>query len=106
MLLKFLARKNIANIVMAFLGAIMFAALTGCSSSTLINTKMNINGASYLNPDVNGRPSPVMVSFYELTAPMSFKQADYFQLQANPGSVLGNDLIDEQTIELRPGKSL
>jgi type VI secretion system protein VasD len=106
MLLKFLARRNVTNMMIACLCAIIFLVLTGCSSSALITTKMNVNGASYLNPDVNGQPSPVMVSFYELTAPMSFKQADYFQLQANPGSVLGNDLIDEQTIELRPGQSL
>ena len=103
----FLARKiSWHSILITAFVVIAILALTGCSNSSLIRTNMNVNSAQYLNPDVNGQPAPVMLSFYELTSPMSFKQADYFQLLNNAGGVLGNDLIDKQTIEIRPGQTI
>ncbi len=79
--------------------------LVGCGKSPDVTASMNLKSADYLNPDVGGDASPLMVSFYELTSPMSFKQANYFDLSANAESVLQDTLIDKQTIEMRPGES-
>ena len=80
--------------------------LIGCGSSQMIHAKMQMAAADYLNPDINGQAAPVLVTFYELTTPMAFKQADYFALQNNAGAVLAGSLIDKQTIEMRPRQML
>jgi len=89
-----------------FLFLIMIFGLVGCSSSDVINTKLQVNAATYLNPNSNGKASPVMVNFYNLTSPVAFKQAGYFQLQNNAGSTLGDNLIDKQNVAMRPGDSI
>ncbi len=78
--------------------------LMGCGPS-LPQANLAIQSAQYLNPDVNGRPSPVEVTFYELSSASRFKHASYYSLSSNAGKVLGNDLIDVQTMEVRPGQT-
>jgi len=94
--------KPISFIALAFTA--MFA-LSGCGSSEMIRAKMQMSAADYLNPDQNGQAAPVMVTFYELTSPVAFKQADYFALESNAGAVLGDSLVDKKTIEMRPGQA-
>ncbi len=77
--------------------------LAGCQHDGNIRTRFNFSAASYLNPDIDGTPSPVVVNLYELKSPAEFKQASYSELSNNPANVLGNNLIDRQTIEVRPG---
>jgi type VI secretion system protein VasD len=80
--------------------------LVGCASSNGINAKMHISAAEYLNPSEVGEASPITLNFYELKSSAGFKQADYFELQANAASALNGDLVDKQSIEVRPGQHL
>jgi type VI secretion system protein VasD len=80
--------------------------LTACSvfpSKSNKYAKINTQAVSYLNPDVNGRPSPLVVTIYQLKNAYKFKQADYESLAINSAKVLGGDLIDQSSIEIRPG---
>jgi len=81
--------------------ASMGVLLAACAS-TVPNANINIQSARYLNPDINGRASPVVVSIYQLKSPFSFKNANYSALSANSAQVLGSDLVDKQTVEVRP----
>ncbi len=77
--------------------------LSGCAWPHYIaNLNVNIQGASYLNPDVNGRASPLVLTFYQLKSPYQFQQLSFEQLGANAGKNLGTDLIDKQSVEIRP----
>ena len=77
--------------------------LASCSGTP--EAKLYLNSAQYLNPDINGRPSPVVLSVYELKSAYSFKQASYYALSSNLAKTLGPNLIDKQTIEIRPNSS-
>ncbi len=77
--------------------------LSACSNNNGTEAKIAFNSAHYLNPDINGHASPVVVSLYELKTPFEFKQANFMQLDQNASSLLGTNLIDKQTVEIRPG---
>jgi type VI secretion system protein VasD len=78
--------------------------LTGCAifGPSVPHASIDIQSAKYLNPDINGNPSPIVVTIYELKNQFAFKQASYDALATNSSSILGGDLIDQQTIEVRP----
>ncbi len=80
--------------------------LTACSlfaGSPNKYAEVNTQAVAYLNPDVNGRPSPVVVTLYQLKNAYNFRQADYESLSDNSAKALGGDLIDQSSIEIRPG---
>jgi type VI secretion system protein VasD len=58
-----------------------------------------------MNPDVTGRPSPVLLRLYELKAPANFDQADFFSLYQQAQDVLGADLLARDEFLLRPGET-
>ena len=76
--------------------------LTGCEQTSGINTRLNVRTAEYLNPDIQGKASPVVISIYELKTQNTFNQLNYQKLTSNPNDELKNDLIDIHTLEVRP----
>jgi type VI secretion system VasD/TssJ family lipoprotein len=46
--------------------------------SDQINLKLT--ASDQLNPDLNGRPSPIVVRLFELKHPVTFENADFFSL--------------------------
>lgn len=79
--------------------------LSGCAHSHLQSAGVSMTAVKYLNPDVNGRAAPIMVSFYELTSPLEFKHAQYSALEDNAEAVLQNTLVDKRSVELQPDQS-
>jgi type VI secretion system protein VasD len=61
-----------------------------------------IVGAQDLNPDLKGRPSPVVLRVFELKAPAGFQAADFFSLFGRAGDVLGNDLVATHDLTITP----
>ncbi len=49
-----------------------------------------------------GNPSPIVVTVYQLKSPFAFEQSSFDALENNSAKALGNDLLDRQTIEVRP----
>ncbi len=94
-----------------FLPAAAFAAiatLSGCSalspSSDLTKLDLSLQGSDQLNPDLNGRPSPVVIRLLELKHPVAFDNADFFSLYQRPKEALSPDLVIQEELELRPGE--
>ncbi len=56
-----------------------------------------------VNPDVSGRPSPVVVQLYELNSLATFKAADFFSLFENNQATLGAELVSMDQFQLMPG---
>lgn len=93
------------------LAAALFAALAvlgGCSAlspnSSLTKLDLSLQGSDRLNPDLNGRPSPVVIRLIELKHPVAFENTDFFSLYQRPKEALAPDLVIQEELELRPGE--
>jgi type VI secretion system protein VasD len=79
------------------------AALSPYSSMTKLD--LSLAGSDQLNPDLNGRPSPIVVRLMELKHPVAFENADFFSLYQRPKEALAPDLVTLEELELRPGET-
>ena len=57
-----------------------------------------------INPDSQGRPSPLVIRIYQLKYYEAFKNVDYDALYDDDAAVLGNELIAKKEIILQPGQ--
>lgn len=81
--------------------------LSGCSfkqSSPTTRIDLHLIGSDKLNPDLHGRPSPIVLRLYELKNPVAFEHAEFFTLYQQPQETLSLDLIAHEEMELRPGE--
>jgi type VI secretion system protein VasD len=62
-----------------------------------------ITASSDVNPDINNRPSPVILHILELTAIDEFNKATFFELTENDAAALGGDVLNKTEIILTPG---
>ena len=92
------------QILKLFAVIVLSTGLTACASGPN-GVAVDIQSARYLNPDVNGLASPVVISIYQLKSPFTFNNANYSSLANNSAAILGSDLIDKQTMEIRPGEN-
>lgn len=83
--------------LMAFL-----TALSACGGPSLT---MNMAGLSNVNPDQNGRPSPVLLKMYELSGDLLFKNAELLPLFQDPINTLGAELVSFDEFTLVPGEA-
>jgi type VI secretion system protein VasD len=58
-----------------------------------------------VNPDATGRPSPIVVRFYQLKADAGFLNADFFGLFDDDKRALGADVSGREELELAPGET-
>jgi len=68
-----------------------------------ISSTMTVVASADTNPDSSGRPSPVAVRVYLLTADAGFSKVDYFALFDDPEKALGAELITHRDLVLSPG---
>lgn len=85
---------------------VIINVLSGCTHNPETQVRLTMHSAHYLNPDVNGKSSPLVVNIYELKSPVEFNQSSFDQLSANASAALGQNLVDMQSIEIRPSKTL
>lgn len=83
---------------------------SACSSlspySRLTKLDLELGASDQLNPDLEGRPSPIVVRLFELRHPAAFENADFFSLYQRAKETLGPDLAASEELELRPGETL
>ena len=88
----------------------LLALLAGCSSlspySNVTKVNLKLTGSDQLNPDLNGRPSPIVVRLFELKHPVTFENADFFSLYERAKESLNPDLVASEELELRPGETV
>lgn len=92
-----------------FISAVAFILLAGCSAlspySTETKLDLKLSADDQLNPDLNGRPSPIVVRLIELKHPVAFQNADFFSLYERAKDILAQDLVASEELELRPGET-
>jgi type VI secretion system protein VasD len=80
---------------LALLAALL--SLTGCAAlspySDMTKLDLTLNGSEQLNPDLNGRPSPIVLRLIELKHPVAFETADFFSLYQRPKEALSPDMV-------------
>ena len=66
------------------------------------STDINFNASADINPDMNGRASPVVIKVFELSSRTIFDTQDFFTLYESPEDILGPDLLKKDELELQP----
>ncbi len=61
--------------------------------------------AAAQNPDTAGRPAPVAVKLFFLTASAKFERADVFALTEREKATLGEDSMGSEEFVVRPGET-
>ena len=64
-----------------------------------------IIGSKDQNPDINGKPAPIAVRIYQLTATAKFERGDVFALTEHETKTLGADDAGSQEFVISPGQS-
>jgi len=86
---------------------LLLGLLAGCSAvsplSTLTKLDLVLTASDQVNPDVHGRPSPVVLQLIELRHGVAFENADFFSLYDHAEQVLPKDWVSSEEIEMRPG---
>ncbi|SON52171.1 type VI secretion system lipoprotein TssJ [Vibrio tapetis] len=79
------------------IGLLLLATLlSGCSfwgNDLAPQLVINIQAAANINPNVEGKPSPVEVRIYQLSDSQAFNQADFIQLYSDAQGVLKAELL-------------
>ena len=87
-----------------------FVLLASCSTlspfSQITKLNLTLTASDQLNPDLNGRPSPIVVRLFELKHPVTFENADFFSLYEHAEETLAQELVASEELELRPGETL
>lgn len=64
---------------------------------------VNLQAAEDVNPDLQGRPSPIVVHVIELKSVETFNSLDYVSLTDPSGAALGADRLNGSQVVVAPG---
>jgi type VI secretion system protein VasD len=78
------------------------ALVAGCGSSSPPLLQGTLKADPTTNPDMHGRPSPIVVRVYELKDIGAFSSADFFSLYDKEAETLGSTLVGREEFDLRP----
>ena len=84
--------------------ALLLASPSGHAAKT-VKVKAAVTAAEDLNPDYQGRPSPVNIIVFQLVSADAFSNADFFSLFEPEAAVLGGDMLARTQMLLKPGES-
>ena len=65
---------------------------------------LSLEAALDSNPDLHGRPSPVIVRLLQLADSKRLEQVELFQSEAAAEQALGRDLLRQESMLIRPGQ--
>ena len=91
-------------------GIVAVLLLSGCSSvsklfSSAPHVEITLQASPNVNPNPRGRASPIVVRLYELKSLDAFSGEDFFTLYDNEKTVLGEQLLAKEEVELKPGET-
>lgn len=86
--------------------------LDGCAKAPVIEPPpppamldIAVRASPAVNPDAEGRPSPVMLRIYQLQDATAFRKATLSELWGSEPALLGAALVAQREFALRPGES-
>lgn len=103
-------QSNGLNRILFMLSALLLSSvISGCSMMNFIvspSTTLNFVAAKNLNPDMQSRPSPVVVKVFELASRGPIETADFFSLYSDYEEILGPELLNKEELVFNPGQEL
>ena len=91
-----------------FCSILLVIALGGCETLGFgpdpTRLEVSIEASPNLNPNAEGRPSPIVMRFYELSAADVFENSDFFTLYDNEMSTLGKYILFRDEMNIKPGE--
>ena len=98
---------NNSAIARRLIAALLAALLAACAGGPPKKEPMmlTLQAAAEVNPDLQGRPSPVVVQILELKSLELFNSLDYMSLSDPSGAALSADLLNRNQVVLSPGAS-
>lgn len=93
-----------------FMMGVFSLSLVGCATTGKVldlDTRVQVEFEVFddINPDDSGRPSPLVLRFYELKDSRQFQSEDFLGLFEDDSGRLGGDLLAKRRLEFQPGKS-
>jgi type VI secretion system protein VasD len=71
-----------------------------------VSFTLHVQATSDINPDSNGRASPVVVRVYQLRSGNAFQAAEFFAIYDHDKQTLAADLMASNEYVLKPGEAL
>jgi type VI secretion system protein VasD len=94
------------SITISLLTIAMVGLLSACAGAPKReNLGLTISATADVNPDMQGRPSPIILHIMELNSSEQFNRLDYMGLTQPSGSALGAELLGKNQVILQPGES-
>lgn len=94
--------KLIYQVILCITACISLCAC-GSMQKTSHTLYINIHAVKYLNPSLNNKPQPLLISLFQLKQSFTFMSESFYSLMGK-NSVLAKDLLDMTRIEIRPGE--
>ncbi len=104
-----ISRHMLAALLWLTLPAALLS-LGGCSSLNPFgpgptSVAATVSATPNVNPNADGRPSPIVVRIYYLSDKAPFENADFFTLFDKDAAALGSAMLSRHEYELKPGAS-
>lgn len=94
-------RRALASILLSVAATALLAACGGAPKTQSLT--VTVNATETVNPDMQGRPSPIVLHVFELRSGDQFSSLDYFSLTNNVQATLSGDLVGQQQHVMTPG---
>lgn len=96
------------NLLRAFVGSLLVMSLVSCASLGFgpkpTRLEVSMEASPNLNPNSEGRPSPIVMRFYELSSADAFETSDFFTLYDNEMPTLGKFILFREEMTINPGQ--
>lgn len=103
---KFICKRVFRSMLISLLAVAVVGLLSACAGAPKReNLGLQISAAADVNPDMQGRPSPIILHVMELNSTEQFNRLDYMGLTQPSGAALGAELLGKNQVVLQPGES-
>jgi len=103
---KFIDKRVFRSIMASLLAIAVLGLLSACAGAPKReNLGLQISATADVNPDMQGRPSPIILHVMELNSTEQFSRLDYMGLTQPSGAALGAELLGKNQVVLQPGES-
>lgn len=89
---------------LALLTAALLLVHPDANAAKTVKVKVALTAAEDLNPDYQGRASPVNIIVFQLTSADAFMAEDFFSLFDPESTALGGDVLSRTQMLLQPGE--
>jgi type VI secretion system protein VasD len=96
------------NLFKTIMGGFLIMSLVSCQSlgfgPSPTRLEVSVEASPNLNPNAEGRPSPIVLRFYELSSSDVFESSDFFTLYDTEMATLGKFIVFRDEMNINPGQ--